>query len=186
VKATLEERFWSKVNKNGPIPEHCPEIGQCWVWTCSKHTFGYGQFWMGPDAGLKGAHIASWILAHRALPKGAWVLHRCDNPSCVRPSHLFLGTQVDNMQDMHQKGRGHTGAPGSLNHHARLVEDQVVEIRERFAAGESLDALSEEFGVLPKMISRIVTGAAWKHAGGPVRARAHCRTLDRKAAARAA
>lgn len=174
VKATTEDRFWAKVDKNGPIPEHRPELGPCWVWTASRYTAGYGAFfYLGRPTG---AHVASWAMAHDPVPEGRWVLHHCDRRSCVRPGHLFLGTQADNMQDMHAKGRGHKdGAKGEANRHAKLTAEQVLEIRHRFDAGERGNSLAAEYGVLFNAISRIVTGATWKHLGGPIRSEDHPR-----------
>ncbi len=101
------DRFWSKVDKNGPTPVHCPEVGQCWVWTAfRKPNNGYGTF--KGEGGKRG----TIILAHRFsysmladIPNGMRVLHRCDNPACVRPEHLFLGSQKDNVHDCIAKGR---------------------------------------------------------------------------------
>jgi hypothetical protein len=173
VKATTHARFWSKVDKNGPIPDHRPDLGHCWVWTAAQYTAGYGEFYMGR---LVGAHVASWTLARGEVPADRWVLHHCDRRSCVRPSHLFLGTQADNMQDMHAKGRGHVdGAKGEANRHAKLTAEQVLEIRRRFDAGERGNSLAAEFSVLHNAISRIVTGVTWKHLGGPIRSEDHPR-----------
>jgi hypothetical protein len=170
VKATrpsIEARFWAKVNKDGPIPAHRPELGPCWVWTASTMSVGYGQFYMGK---LMGAHVASWILAHDAALGDMRVLHHCDNRLCVRPAHLFAGTQLDNVRDMISKGRRTaSAAKGERNSHAKLTASQVVEIRQRFEAGELGVSLAAEFGVKFNAISRIVTGLTWTHAGGPIR-----------------
>jgi len=89
-------RFWSKVRK----------AKGCWVWQAGGHKFGYGEFHLGGGSNYVRAHRFSWVLANeRPVPKGMSVLHRCDNPLCVRPSHLFLGSQRDNVLDMVQKGR---------------------------------------------------------------------------------
>lgn len=104
------ERFWAKVNKQGPVPAHRPELGPCWVWTGTvPKQPGYGRF----NTGIKLAgrwvivnvHRYSWELHHGPVPAGLWVLHRCDNRPCVRPDHLFLGTATDNNRDMVAKGR---------------------------------------------------------------------------------
>lgn len=100
----MTERFWSKVDKNGPVPEHCPELGQCWVWTASYRRDGYGQFGYEGKPSV-GAHRVAWIFAEGPIPDGLWVLHHCDNKLCVRRSHLFLGTRTDNIRDMHDKDR---------------------------------------------------------------------------------
>ena len=89
-------RFWSKVDKQGPIHPVC---GQCWIWIAGKYSTGYGQH------GNYRAHRYSWNLYYGEIPVGVFVLHRCDNPACVNPKHLFLGTHQDNMDDMNAKGR---------------------------------------------------------------------------------
>jgi hypothetical protein len=97
------ERFWSKVNKNGPIPAHRPKLGRCWVWTGSLNDSGRGQVRF--DGGItKLAHRVAWFLTHGSFPKHQ-ACHKCDNPPCVRPSHLFDGTQKENLDDMVTKGR---------------------------------------------------------------------------------
>lgn len=167
-KVTLEDRFWSKVNKSGPIPAHKMELGPCWVWTASTSGAGYGQFWI-KGRGLRGSHTVSWSLMHGPIPDGMDVCHHCDNPPCVRPDHLFLGTRSENMRDMGRKGRGgRGGAKGEQNSHAKLTESQVIEIRTRFAAGELGYVLAAEFGLGFRKLSRIVCGHAWGHVGGPI------------------
>lgn len=90
-------RFWAKV-KRSP--------GQrCWLWQGGGHPFGYGQLHLGGGSRHVLAHRYSWELAFGKVPRGRYVLHYCDNPKCVRPDHLFLGTQRDNVADMVQKGR---------------------------------------------------------------------------------
>lgn len=101
IKPT-EDRFWSKVNKNGPVVR--PEIGACWIWTAYLDPDGYGRIGIGQRA-AKSQRVA-WVLAHGEIPvETPHVLHRCDNPPCVNPSHLFLGTQRDNMRDCRDKSR---------------------------------------------------------------------------------
>jgi hypothetical protein len=97
------EKFWSRVDKNGPVIR--PELGPCWVWTRAKATAGgYGIF--GPALNrVYRAHRFAWTVARGQIPAGLFLCHACDNPPCVRPSHLFLGTQKANMQDAHSKGR---------------------------------------------------------------------------------
>jgi hypothetical protein len=104
-----EERFWDKVDQTGPIPIHCPELGPCWLWTGALDHQGYGTFtWQGRgEGGLVwiGAHRAAFLLDGGRLAPGEQALHRCDNPPCVRRSHLFAGTIADNQRDSYAKGR---------------------------------------------------------------------------------
>lgn len=98
---TIARRFWSKVDKNGPDQ---PEIGACWIWTSTLISQGYGQFWL--EGGYRPAAQVALFLESGSWPgPGLFVLHRCDFPPCVRPSHLFVGTPLDNMRDMAAKGR---------------------------------------------------------------------------------
>src|SRR5690348_13985474 len=100
----IEQRFWAKVNKDGPPPAHCPELGPCWLWTASTAGKGYGQFGLGRrGAGIAMAHRFSWELHNGAIPEGLAVLHKCDTPLCVRPDHLRIGTMGDNNRDMYAK-----------------------------------------------------------------------------------
>jgi len=173
-RPSQEERFWAKVSKKGPIPKHCPGIGECWIWTAACYPSGYGMFYL--NGRLTGAHVASWILAHSPVPRGLHICHHCDNHLCVRPDHLFIGTRSDNMRDMHSKGRGGgRGACGERNGHAKLTGDQVLAIRHRFDAGERGVALATEFGITQNIVSRVVTGASWRHVGGPIRSLDHPR-----------
>lgn len=94
----VDDRFWSKVDKHGP---RAGRLGRCWVWIGQKHPHGYGRFQLAGRRQM--AHRVAW----GDVPDGMNVLHHCDNPPCVRRSHLFLGTQADNMQDSAAKGRHH-------------------------------------------------------------------------------
>lgn len=106
----LTERFWEKVNKDGPIPAHRPDLGQCWLFTGTTNKQGYGEIRRGGKNGgalLLATHVGYELQVGPI--EGLWALHYCDNPPCVRGSHLFLGTHQDNMRDMVQKGRQNNG-----------------------------------------------------------------------------
>jgi hypothetical protein len=100
-----ETRFWLKVNKNGPLPERAPDLGPCWVWTGGVDGGGYGQFRLRSRVPMVKAHRLAWELIVGPVPDGLWVLHKCDNPPCCHPGHLFVGTPSDNARDAIAKGR---------------------------------------------------------------------------------
>lgn len=149
------ERFFAKV-----------AIGDgCWHWRGSRKGSGYGAFRL--NGRMETAHRVAWLLAHGAIPSGTGyhgtcVLHRCDNRLCVRPSHLFLGTNAENAADKAAKGRAYV-APGSLNARAKLTESDVVRIRERRRNGALLRTLAADFGVSMAKISQIALGRCWRH-----------------------
>lgn len=154
-------RFWARVSKAGPLH---PELGtECWIWVGKrKAEEGYGIFKIKNR--LKRTHVYSWEL-HNGSTKGLCVLHRCDNPACVRPDHLFLGTSADNNADMVRKNRQR--APKGEDHGmAKLTEDQVKDIRRRYTPYHPTDggiALAREFKVSGPTISGIISGDYWGH-----------------------
>ncbi len=159
-KYTPEDRlaaFWAKVNKDGPVAR--PELTNCWVWTGAT-TKGYGMvLWEGRRPSY--AHRLSWVFANGPT-RSLYVLHRCDNPPCVRPDHLFLGTNADNVADKMLKGRNRP-AFGVNCHSHKLTVAEVKEIRWRYATGNiSQNALGREFGVNQSSISAIIRGFKWK------------------------
>jgi HNH endonuclease len=168
MRGTREERFWAKVDKAGPIPVHAPDLGSCWLWTGAPDTNGYGQLRTGNT--LEKAHRISWEI-HFGKPI-LNVCHRCDNPLCVKPAHLFEGTQQDNIADRQAKGR-HNRKPGDLRHHVprgeemglatKLRTEQVLEIRRRAATGEQLKAIASDYGIGPQHVGNIVSRKNWTH-----------------------
>lgn len=161
----VAERFWEKVNRDGPIPPHRPELGPCWIWTAAinHHRGGYGMFALRKGV-IRRAHRIAWELTSCPVPAGLMVLHRCDNPPCVRPAHLFTGTGGDNMADMHSKGRANRPA-GEANSLAKLTDAEVVAIREARARGVKGRILAEQYGVRVTHIYQVSRGR-WAHLGG--------------------
>jgi hypothetical protein len=135
------------------------DASSCWLWMGWRNKNGYGQV----KGGLyrnKTAHRVVWTHVNGPIPDGLWVLHRCDNPPCVRPDHLFLGTPSDNAADMVAKGRQ---ARGAMKSTTILTADQVREIRLLRAAGLRQKDIAERFGVCRATIGHILTGRQWTH-----------------------
>lgn len=149
---TLLSRFWSKVEKTD----------DCWEWRARRNPLGYGTFKYHDKSIL--AHRMAYYLTYDVMPDGLVVCHTCDNRSCVRPDHLFLGTQLDNMRDAKSKGRYDNKPAGQAHHRARLTNDQVAEIRRRHhKPGDgsrygNFAALCEEFGISRTHMVRILNG----------------------------
>jgi hypothetical protein len=140
---SLEGRFWRKVQRGDG----------CWVWTGHKSTSGYGRFAYAETVGY--AHRFSYEIHNGSIPPDLCVCHRCDNPSCVNPSHLFLGTRKENSADMAAKGRHGNG------HGKRLSDESVRAIRKRHAAGESQTAIAKDYGVSRTVVSKIALRALY-------------------------
>jgi hypothetical protein len=156
------DRFWAQVDKSGG----------CWTWTGGLMSAGYGNFRLAGQ--MRGAHRVAWELTNGPVPGEMWVLHTCDNPPCVNPSHLWLGTARDNNRDCLVKGRH-----GSVTHPesqvrgrraaaAKLTERDVVAIRTRFRSGETSAALSRSFGVTRAAVRKVVLRRSWAHVGEQV------------------
>lgn len=148
---TAEDRFWSNVAIAG--------ADDCWLWTSPwVNEGGYGL--LGIDGKSVLAHRFSWELHNGPIPDGLCVLHRCDNPACCNPAHLFLGTRPDNSADMVTKGRS---SRGSRSPAAKLTEEDVRVIRRRVAGCEAQRTVAADFGVRPQTISKIVRRQRWRH-----------------------
>lgn len=159
------ERFWEKIDKDGPLPEFYPELGPCWLWTAGKNEQGYGIF--NPDGHMVLAHRYAYEMANGLIPNGLDGCHYCDRPSCVNPLHIWPGTRRENVDDMIEKGRYSTHPNvlrGEDSPDAKLTDDAVRDIRFRYAAGGiSQRALAAEHGVSQGLIRGITQRTAWAH-----------------------
>lgn len=149
-KYTPQQRanvFWSKVaiTANDDL---------CWEWKAGKRS-KYGSFGSGSS------HRIAWELANGKIPDGLWVLHKCDNPLCCNPKHLFLGTAKNNSDDMVNKDRQ---AIGEKNGFRKLTDAQVIEIREKYVKGRiTQKEIAAEYGVTYSTVSLVVNNKSWKH-----------------------
>ena len=155
LTGVLEERFWSRIKYSN----------SCWGWTGSVNKAGYGCLIIKKPRTRKTilmlAHRISWFLHHHYDPKEMCVLHHCDNPPCVNPEHLFLGTQLDNIKDMVKKCRE---AHGENCSQAKLTNEDVFAIRDKYSKGNiTQHELGETYGVHRVHVGRIVNQKIWKH-----------------------
>lgn len=145
-----KERFLAYVSKSDG----------CWEWQGSTGKFGYGWFWF--QGGPKESHRVSWQLHIGEIPPRMFVLHRCDNPPCVRPDHLFLGDHRANSDDMIAKGRA-VHFKGSALPTAKLHEDIIPAIRRLRASGMTYQSIASAYGVCRSTVSYACRGKSWKH-----------------------
>lgn len=179
--SSIRDRFWAAVDKTAKTPVR-PGLSPCWTWTKGKTKAGYGQLQarkISQQPLL--AHRVAWQLEKGEIPLGVHVLHECDNPSCVRPSHLFLGTQTDNVADRVRKGRtasgdrngartkrhrnpfvrnGGSGLKGAAHPMAVLSDAQVADILKNCATGQrGMKAkMARKHGVSQAHVGRLVAG----------------------------
>lgn len=157
MKPSLEQRFWSKVDIKSE--------NECWNWTASKDTSGYGQIVF--RGRLRKANRVVYHITHPdwSMDSPEFVCHTCDNRACCNPNHLWLGTIKDNTIDAWNKGRGVAPSnKGEKNPNAKLTNEMVLRIREQ-AGKRTLQSLAQEFGIGASKISLIIKGKAWKHVG---------------------
>lgn len=152
INESVVRRFW----------RHVERTSDCWLWHgATSRGYGLMSSNVRGVAPLK-AHRVSYQIHHGAIPEKMYVCHRCDNPSCVNPEHLFVGTPKDNSDDMRAKGRD-VSLYGESASNARLNEAQVVEIVRMHSAGESLRSIAAAFCVSRWQVSEIARGHYWKH-----------------------
>lgn len=141
------QTFWQNVHKDGD---------GCWYWMAGKNNKGYGLFYPGVGTMRRLSHRISYEFAYGEIPANRHVLHRCDTPACVNPSHLWLGSHADNMRDKENKGRA--------NHTSILTADNVREIRKLIAeTAMTHREIAAKFGVARRTISNITNGSCWSH-----------------------
>lgn len=150
-------RFWSKVDKKS-------KPGSCWIWNIQYNVSRYGQFCI-----RKPRKKPRYVLVHRLsyfIHTGIWpnscVCHKCDNTVCVNPSHLWIGTQKENIRDCFNKGRARR-AFGENHYHSKLTEEDVLEIRRLQKDGMSMRKIAIQFSVWNRAIQQIVNRKTWKH-----------------------
>lgn len=159
---TFKDRMTAKVDRSGG-----PDA--CWTWTGARHRGGYGVLHTGGKCGRTVyAHRVSWMLHTGTDPANMAVCHRCDNPPCCNPRHLFLGTIADNVRDMIDKGRARTAARpphlrGEAHGSAKITEANVIEIRQRSAMGEPSPTIAASFGIDPSTVRQIIRRVIWRH-----------------------
>jgi hypothetical protein len=157
----------ARARSSVPAPERFARFFEksegCWEWRGTRRRSGHGSFNAVGNRPVL-AHRYAWELQNGPIPDGMCVCHRCDNPPCVNPAHLFLGTQRDNVRDMRQKGRGRglRHGAGAANNSAKLTAEQVREIRARLAAGEGRKSIAPEYGVHFETISTVGRRDSWQ------------------------
>jgi len=146
-----ERLFWQKVDRRGP--------DECWEWTGSRHGKGYGMVGVGSRIVDK-AHRVSWRMHNGLIPEGMHVLHHCDNPPCVNPAHLFIGTNDDNVRDKIAKGRQRVPC-GEAHGNAKLTERDVIEIR--LLSDVPVKEIAARFSISGCTVRRVRNRTAWAH-----------------------
>ena len=157
MSISVKVRFWKKVNKRGPIH---PVLGQCWIWTSVKGGIEYEMLSLKRGQEYL-AHRISWNIHFGEIPTGIRVLHKCDNPKCVNPNHLFLGNQQDNMNDMKKKGRSLKGEKSPKH---KLTKTKVLRIRKMYANKKhTQQEITNKFNINQTNVGFIIRRVTWTH-----------------------
>lgn len=163
---TVSESMVGKYNhQHKPFSQRFKEktdiksVDECWSWKGYKNPAGYGETCI--DGVRMNAHIASWLYHFGEILSGLCVCHKCDNPACVNPHHLFLGTKIDNINDMVRKGRQASGINSGA---CKLKEEDVLQIREKYQTGQYTQRLlAKLYNVSQTTILSILKRRTWKH-----------------------
>jgi hypothetical protein len=151
-------KFWQRVKILGLL--------DCWEWQGGRDGFGYGKV-QDFDGKTERTHRFVWKLTYGSIPTGKHILHKCDNPSCCNPNHLYVGTHQDNMRDRTERGRsGRWGRKGVENPQSKLNDDKVRSIRALLEQGLTQREIASKYDVDASAISQINRGVAWKHVAG--------------------
>lgn len=150
---SLEERFWSKVDKT---PGHGPN-GDCWLWTGAIDPNGYGAV---KNTKKRNTHRVAYELVHGPIDRHLVIMHSCDVRLCCNPDHLSTGSRLQNVYDAMAKNRN---AKGQTNGNSKLNDDAVLTIRKLVAAGAQRSDLAKLLGVDPRTIEDAAAGRSWKH-----------------------
>lgn len=139
-------------------------VKDCWEWKGKKDKDGYGRLRVGGRITIR-TNRAAWIVANGEIPNGKMICHKCDNPCCINPDHLYVGTAKDNATDRRNRGRSNNER-GSLRWNSKLTEEQVRQISIDYVPGkDSQTEVAKKYGVSQATISHILRGANWKHVG---------------------
>lgn len=174
-----EREFWSKVDRNGPVPKHRPELGPCWIWVMAKSEKGYGV--TSYDHKFTTAHRLSWFFTNGRIDSSEMVCHHCDTPPCCNPAHLFLGNHKSNAEDMVSKSRQSRGEShaqailpnrprGEENALHKFTEAQVLEMRRLYAETKTpIQEIADLFNASYGGTEKIVRGISWAQLEGSKR-----------------
>jgi hypothetical protein len=174
VRVPIKDRFWSKVNKNGPMHPYDASLGPCWIWTGEvgkRHGYGEMRNTHGEKKRHLRAHRVAWMLSFGKIPRGKCVLHGCDNRRCVNVAHLELGTYLKNNRDMFARGRGMVS---EKHYRAKITNEQALYILSVYPRAtrtgkrspedkKIITELCQKFGVSFHYLTRLASGDRWRH-----------------------